>query len=143
MKHIILGAMFAALVGCGEAEDTSTPDTSGETSETRSAASPSSAPPELQFAEDGDTYRANVGDEISVKFELPDTVGTASMWQLKDNAWPDFLSWGNTWTTMEGSQRYIDVVINADAPGEADLTFEQFSSGQATGETVTVTVVVD
>lgn len=100
-------------------------------------------PAALVFAQDGDTIQAATGDEISIKLELPDKVGTNNAWQLLDNAWPENLSWGNTWMSIEGSKRYSDIIVNADAPGQSDLTFIRYADGQQTSDTVTVTVIVN
>lgn len=100
-------------------------------------------PPGPTFAEDGETISVAIGDEISIKLELPDKVGTSNAWQLKDNSWPDHLSWGNTWMSIEGSKRYSDIIVNADAVGESDLTFVRYADGQQTDDEKTITVIVN
>ncbi|MEL6661866.1 MAG: hypothetical protein AAFO57_10030 [Pseudomonadota bacterium] len=150
MRSIVLILSLLGLAACGqqaaETEATPAPEMETETASSgdADASTPAgSLPPAPTFAEDGDTFRAATGEEISVKLELPDQVGTNHAWQLQDNAWPDHLSWGNTWTSFEGALRYNDVIINADAAGESDLTFIRYADGQPTEEQVTVTVIVD
>lgn len=111
--------------------------------ESEGASSAGMLPPGPVFSEDGDIVRAAIGDEISIKLELPDKVGTNNAWQLKDNAWPDHLSWANTWMSIEGSKRYSDVIVNADAVGESALTFVRYADGQQTDDEATITIIVN
>ena len=149
MRNIIMAVSVIGLAACGQpapdAEDTRALETDIETS-TSEGAEPDSdiglMPPAIEFAEDGDTIRASVGDEISVKLELPDSVGTSHMWQIQDNDWPEHLSWGNTWTSFEGQARYNDVIVNADAAGESELSFIRYADSEPTDDQVTVTVIV-
>lgn len=149
LKHVLVLGLLG-LSACGqppqELEDVSTAEIETELPSTNDSDSASPAgllPPGPTFAEDGDTMRAAIGEEISIKLELPDKVGTSNAWQLKDNAWPDHVSWGNTWMSIEGSKRYSDVIVNADAVGESDLTFVRYADGQKTDDEKTITIIVN
>ena len=145
---IVLGIL--ALSACGQPVQDATEDSiveidtdasSGALSETPTASG--MMPPGPVFAQDGDTIQASTGDEISIKLELPDKVGTNNAWQLLDNAWPENISWGNTWMSIEGSKRYSDIIVNADATGQSDLTFVRYADGQQTDDRITVTIIVN
>lgn len=143
----VLGVLI--LSACGQPEPTATEDPIVEIDSdnapnalSEDPTPPGMIPPGPVFAEDGDTIQAATGDEISIKLELPDKVGTNNAWQLLDNAWPEHLSWGNTWMSIEGSKRYSDIIVNADASGRSDLTFIRYADGQQTDDRVTVTVIV-
>lgn len=143
----VLGVL--TLSSCGQPEPTATEDPiveiDGDKAPDALSEGPTAAgmmPPGPVFAEDGDTIQAAKGDEISIKLELPDKVGTNNAWQLLDNTWPENLSWGNTWMSIEGSKRYSDIIVNAEASGRSDLTFVRIADGQQTDDRVTVTVIV-
>ena len=149
LKHVLV-LVLLGLSACGqppqEPKDESTAEIEMELPSTNDSDSASPAgllPPGPTFAEDGDTMRAAIGEEISIKLELPDKVGTSNAWQLKDNAWPDHLSWGNTWMSIEDSKRYSDIIVNADAVGESDLTFVRYADGQKTDDEKTITIIVN
>lgn len=149
MRSFILGCIgVLGVSACGQTpqEPSDVPSQEIESPsaiESESASTPGMLPPGPIFSEDGDTVRAAIGDEISIRLELPDKVGTNNAWQLKENAWPDHLSWANTWMSIEGSKRYSDIIVKADAVGESDLTFVRYADGQLTDEEKTITVVVN
>lgn len=139
-----------ALSACGQPEPDANEDPNVEveadidsSASSEEATSSGMMPAAPVFVQDGDIIQAAMGDEISIKLELPDKVGTNNAWQLLDNAWPENLSWANTWMSIEGSKRYSDIIVNADAVGQSELTFIRYAEGQQTDDTVTVTVIVN
>lgn len=99
----------------------------------------------LVFAQDGDTIRLNVGQEISVKLDLPEGITNTSIsWQPVEGWYDGSIEEFRTYHSLEGETYYTDLQIRGIEPGQKTLTLAPTRQRQpAHEERRTLTFVVE
>ncbi|MEP3889299.1 MAG: hypothetical protein ABJN69_02460 [Hellea sp.] len=116
MKKSIFGAItLIGLVACGS-------ETSPEQQEIAEISAQQNQG--LIFAQDGDTFNLKVGEEISIKLDLPSSIkNTAITWQPIDGWYDGPIEEFRTYRSLEGQVYYTDLQIRGIEEGQKTLTF--------------------
>lgn len=98
----------------------------------------------LVFAQDGDTIRLKVGEEISVKLDLPETIkNTGITWQPIEGWYEGPIEEFRTYRSLEGTTYYTDLQIRGVEAGQKILTLAPAKQRQAVhDERRTLTFIV-
>jgi len=77
----------------------------------------------LEFAQDGDTIHLKIGEEISVKLDLPEGItNTAITWQPIEGWYDGPIQEFRTYRSKEGKIYYTDLQIRGIEAGQKNLT---------------------
>jgi len=120
LKLVILTCAATGLVACGggekATEEASSSASSGSYDDVRGANT-------LEFAQDGDTINLKVGQEISVKLDLPEgVINTGIAWQPIEGWYDGPIQEFRTYRSVEGKQHYTDIYIRGVEAGQKTLT---------------------
>lgn len=89
----------------------------------------------LNFAQDGDIINLAVGEEISVKLDLPEGINnTAITWQPIEGWYDGPIEEFRTYRSLEGKTYYTDLQIRGVETGQKILTFAPAKQRQAVHE---------
>ena len=141
----IAGLMLAACGGPDTAEEPAT-DPAPTVSQPAEPAdtTPGALPPPTAFLQDGGAVTGNIGEEISLKFELPDDAPGSMTWRAVEPDYQGVVREDKTWRAKEGSQNYADVILIGESAGNATIIYELVNAGvpvEGTAQrSVTVTV---
>jgi len=116
MKHGIFTTItLIGLAACGS-EDTKEQQTNAESETHQNAA--------LVFAQDGETINLKVGEDVSVKLNLPEGINnTGITWQPIEGWYDGPIKEFRTYRSLEGKTYYTDLQIRGVEAGERTLTF--------------------
>jgi len=137
---IALATSFV-LSGCGGAGESTK---AGEDASTPASVVDSSAQDELTFAKNGDTVTVKVGEELSIKLELPQDAGSSVQWVPTSKTFPEIVKESRTYRSVEGKVHYSDVIVTGVQRGTASVSFAKFEKGAPVDEQLlAITLVVE
>ncbi len=147
LKKMIPLALGLTLLGCGGSEPA--PAKPGTAAESGAPAAEAPAPTEvtsadtLTFAKDGETISLKVGEEVSVKLQLPGDAPSSVQWRPIDRLYPDHVEELRTYRSVEGKEHYSDVILKGVAAGSGSVTLAIVDKGAPVDEgRVTLTLTV-
>ena len=98
----------------------------------------------LTFAKDGETIAVKVGEEVSVKLQLPGDAPSSVQWRPVDKLYPDHVEELRTYRSVEGKEHYSDVILKGVRAGSGSVTLAIVDKGTPVDEgRVTLTLAVE